>query len=273
MESHGVILRSDKAGSAAEYSVRLRRSLRAIRTACSSNTNSVLVMLFGSRARGGATRGSDADFYHVVRKNKWADTSYDVISRAGRVPNGLRRYTVLTDTTRTFEKYGNLYGTAEYWALREGRVIYEGRGARNVKSGIIDYSKADVRVCAPRWLTMANRHLSEGSTYASRYNGGRADADFVCHMARKSIEDSVKAVLLNDRIRFPFVRDLRALCGMSTCASRMTKELDLGRADGWHMRWNRGRKRTGPLTRNDSDYAVRSAQFIYEKAANMVVGT
>ena len=270
MKPHGAVLRAhDAASGAAEYSARLRRSLRAIRAACSANPDSVLVVLFGSRARGGASRGSDADFYHVVRKDKWADASYDVISRAGRVPAGLRRYTVLTDTTRTFGKYGNLYGTAEYWALREGRVIYEARGARRVKSGIIDYSKADVRACAPRWLNMAGRHLSEGLTYADKYNGGRTDADFTCHMARKSIEDSVKAVLLNDRVKFPFVRDLRALCGMSPHTSRMTRELDLGRADGWHMRQKR-RRRARPLTQNDSDYAVRSAQSIYEKAANMM---
>lgn len=257
----------DTADGAAEYSGRLRRSLRAIRAACSGNADSVLLVLFGSRARGTASTNSDADFYHIVRKDKWAGANYGAISRAGRVPGGLRRYTVLTDTTRTFRKYGNLYGTAEYWALREGHVIYEARGADRVKSGVVDYSKADVRGCAPRWLSLAKRHLSEGRTYTDKH--GRVDADFTCHMARKSIEDSVKAVLLNARVKFPFVRDLRALCDMQPLASRMTRGLDLERVDGWHMRWKRRLAR--PLAQDDYDEAIRSAQSIYEKAASMVI--
>ena len=269
MDSNDVVMRMNGTGNdTVEYSARLRRSLRAIRAACGRNPDSVLLMLFGSRARGGASGKSDADFYHIVRKDKWADANYGVVDRAGRMPSGLRRYTVLVDTTRTFKKYGNLYGTAEYWALLEGHVVYEAPGAGRVKSGIVDYSRADVRECAPRWLGLARRHLSEARTYADKYRGGRVDADFSCHMARKSIEDSVKAVLLHDRVKFPFVRSLRALCGLHPSVSRITKELDLGRVDGWHARHKRGRAH--PLTQNDYDDAIRSAQFIYEKAANIM---
>ncbi|MDE0090599.1 MAG: hypothetical protein OXP12_04500 [Thaumarchaeota archaeon] len=270
MDSNGAVTcMNDVIGDAmAEYSKRLQRSLRAIQVACDRNPDSVLLVLFGSRARGGASGKSDADFYHIVRKDKWSDANYGVVDRSGRVPSGLQRYTVLVDTIRTFEKYGNLYGTAEYWALREGHVVYEAPGAGRVKSRIIDYSKADVRVCAPRWLGLARRHLSEGRTYADKYRDGRVDADFTCHMARKSIEDSAKAVLLHDRVKFPFVRSLRVLCGLHPPVSQMTKDLDLDRVDSWHARHRRGRAR--PLTRNDYDDAMRSAQSIYEKAAGIM---
>lgn len=270
MNSNGAVARVHYAAAdTVEYSVRLRRSLRAIRAACHRNSDSVLLVLFGSRARvGKASRNSDADFYHIVWKDKWAGINYDVVDKAGRVQAGLRRYTVLTDTTRTFKKYGNLYGTPEYWALREGHVVYEARGADRVKSGIVDYSRTDVRACAPRWLGMAKRHLSEGQTYADKYNGGRVNANFTCHMAHKSIEDSIKAVLLNYRVKFPFIRDLRALCGLRPSVSQMTKELDFEHVDGWHARWKRRHAR--PLTQNDCDDAIRSAQSIYEKAAGMV---
>ena len=266
MYSNGVVTcMQDGTNDMVEYSVRLQRSLRAIRDTCSKNPDSVLLVLFGSRARGTASMRSDVDLYHIVRKDKWADSNWSAISSAGRVPNGLQRYTVLTDTTQTFKKYGNLYGTAEYWALREGHIIYEARGADRVKSNIIDYSRADVRVCAEQWLNLAKQHLSEGRTYVD--NDGNMDVDFTCHMARKSIEDSVKAVLLNSRVKFPFVRDLRVLNDMLPLASRMMMGLDLERVDEWHWR----QRYTHSLTWGDYDEAVRSAQSIYEKASNVII--
>ena len=267
MNSNYTIMQKASNGKV-QYSTRLKRSLRAIRKACSMNPDSVLLVLFGSRARGTATKKSDADFYHIVRKNKWSDANWSALNK--QVSGGLQQqYTILTDTTRTFKKYGNLYGTAEYWALREGHVIYEAHGADCIYAGIVDYSKTDVKECSKQWLNLAKRHLTEGRTYTD--NNGLADTGFTCHMARKSINDSIKAILLNARIKFPFVRDFHTLCNMSPLTSDIIEKFDLERADGWHMRpWECGYPRH-LFTQNDQSEAIRSAQAIYKMAARVLL--
>lgn len=81
------------------------------------------VILFGSYARGDATSGSDADF--LVIEPEVSDPGGEMV-RLNRVlrPLGIAA-DVLVYSESEAEKRRDWCSSAVYWALREGRVLYE----------------------------------------------------------------------------------------------------------------------------------------------------
>lgn len=83
----------------------------------------VKVVLFGSYARGDATEDSDIDFLVIKRKveNRGRETTR---LRETLIP--LKVYAdVLVYSEAEVEKRKNWCTTPVYWALREGKVLYD----------------------------------------------------------------------------------------------------------------------------------------------------
>lgn len=83
------------------------------------------VILFGSYARGDATERSDLDLMVVERDTP--DTGEEMIrlqDAIGRLDVGVD---LLVYTEAEFEKRRNWCSTPVYWAIREGKVLYDHR--------------------------------------------------------------------------------------------------------------------------------------------------
>jgi uncharacterized protein len=84
---------------------------------------SLKVILFGSQARGEATDNSDIDF--LIIKASVKDKIGDMI-QFRRALKGLGiSADVMVCSQQEIIDWGHLPGTALYWALKEGKVLYD----------------------------------------------------------------------------------------------------------------------------------------------------
>ena len=181
----------------------------ALREKMPKHRDTVCLYVFGSQARGDERPDSDLDVLHIVNRwcSKYSDTHYSVVRDIVRdTPGGVQDVTVLVETTLTIQKQGNLYGAAEYGALREGRVIYGEENAHMVHTYDMPAAEA-----ARRWLSRAYMCILHGrqmEAAAGRFSG-------LDDMWARSVEFSLNSILCAGGVRFPFVRgDLRRLHGM-----------------------------------------------------------
>lgn len=144
------------------------------------------IFLFGSRARGDGREGSDLDVLVVVP---------DVGERdelAAEMQRALRGVAPAVDVFPTdpeeIARTGDSVGSFVHPVLREGRVIF---GVDERDAGTwLRYAKED--------LETAERML-EGQGFALRW---------ACYLAQQAGEKALKAVLVAERIRFPYTHDL-----------------------------------------------------------------
>jgi predicted nucleotidyltransferase len=81
------------------------------------------VILFGSYARGDATEDSDVDFLVVERD---VPSKVTEMVRLRRILRPLRLpFDVMVVSENDLEDWGQLPGTALYWALKEGKVLQD----------------------------------------------------------------------------------------------------------------------------------------------------
>ena len=81
------------------------------------------VILFGSYARGDATEDSDLDLMVIERE---LPNKFEEMVRLRQELRPLRiPLDVLVYSQQYVDEWGQLPGTALYWALREGRVLHE----------------------------------------------------------------------------------------------------------------------------------------------------
>jgi predicted nucleotidyltransferase len=84
--------------------------------------NPVRIILFGSHARGDARDDSDVDL--LVIEERVEDRAKEMV-RLRRALRPLRiPVDVLVYSTADVARWGDQPGSALYWALREGRVVY-----------------------------------------------------------------------------------------------------------------------------------------------------
>lgn len=80
------------------------------------------IVLFGSHARGDADEGSDIDL--LVIEPEVEDRAREMV-RLRRVLRPLRvPFDVLVYSREEVERWGKQPGSALYWALKEGKVLY-----------------------------------------------------------------------------------------------------------------------------------------------------
>lgn len=83
------------------------------------------IILFGSYARGDAKEESDIDF--LVIERQVSDCRMEMV-RLRRILRPLRiPVDVIVATEAQVKEWGDLPGTALYYALKEGEVVYEAR--------------------------------------------------------------------------------------------------------------------------------------------------
>jgi predicted nucleotidyltransferase len=81
------------------------------------------VIVFGSHARGDPDEGSDLDL--LVIEPKLVDRDQEMIrlrEAVGSIGSGVD---VLVCSEEEAERRGRVPGTVVYWALKEGRVVYD----------------------------------------------------------------------------------------------------------------------------------------------------
>jgi uncharacterized protein len=83
----------------------------------------VRLILFGSHSTGEATEESDLDFLVIERE---VSNKIEEMIRLRRVLKGLDiSVDLLVVSEKEAQDWGHLPGSALYWALREGRTVYE----------------------------------------------------------------------------------------------------------------------------------------------------
>lgn len=186
---------------------RARASVKALQEALPSHPDTVAAYVTGSHAHGTATERSDLDIYHIVRRDKWNQENYSIISDA--VGDRIK-VDVVVDSMKSFGKSVNMYGSFEYWATRDGIVIYEDGSAdwRTVLDSIRDVCLPD---CSERWLEFAMGCMNDADAYLQ--DGGRGNS-FPCILYRRAISASLMAALTHDNVRFPFTKQLADMAGL-----------------------------------------------------------
>ena len=81
------------------------------------------VILFGSYARGVADEGSDLDF--LVIQRQLADRYGEMIRLRDAIGSVGTGVDVLVCSEAEARRRGQVPGTAVYWALKEGRILYD----------------------------------------------------------------------------------------------------------------------------------------------------
>lgn len=237
-------------------------SINGIVEAARNTAGTVMVVVFGSQARGTATARSDLDVLYVAQ-NRHVEL-YDLFEKAIRRPQGIEKHSLFGHTAHSIKKKMNIYGTMEYWAMREGAIIYlDDKRAGSVLRRLVDYEDdaSLLSACAGEWLKIAERYYSDGATYEKKY---RRDDDFTCHMMYLSISSMIKSMLVLDGIRFPFTRTLKPLYDLLPDKSMIVDACSLDLISTWQE---------GPVHKNHQEtvQALRLTQNIYSDTKKRIL--
>lgn len=253
---------------------RVEDSISTLRQNLPNHRDTVMVVLFGSQARGDQRPDSDIDILHVVKGNchRWDQRHFDAIRNAlKRVWSPRKKdVNVMVENTRSIKKRWNLYGMMEHRAISEGRIVYKQQPYADRLLG--QYRELPDAEAARRWVLLAKKVMNEGARYRV---DGRMDYGFSCQMMHDAVDGALRALLLHNGVRFPFVRDCGPLYGMLPDRSVVGPH-DMDRI----ARWGRWRKRGadgGPTDEpqpspEEYAYMQNAARDIIDRARSIVNG-
>lgn len=201
------------------------------------------IFLFGSRARGDGREHSDLDLLVVLDRIEDRRETRDALRRAvPRLPVSVDVWAADPDD---IARTGNSVGSFLYPVLREGEVVY----------GVDD---RDEHV----WL----RYASEDLGTAERMVEGRGFAlRWACYLAQQAAEKAIKAALVREGIRFPYIHDLVALRELLPAGGQVPAvEGDLAELSGWAEAGRYPPKRE--VTERQASEAVGLARAIVDAA-------
>ena len=210
----------------------------------------IRLILFGSYARMNANESSDIDLLVIVdEKNDRLETHCMI----KHILNGIDT-SIVVETPNTIKQHGKMQGTVQYYAVREGLVLYQ----RDDSDQLIgDIDNAGYAEQTEYWLAVAETQLKE----AARFNGNYM---LSCRMIYDSINSSIKAMLAYEHVNYEFTRDL----------NKMNKLLlnqfdhDLIRASTWRGSFKPLKSRENKVTDQDVNDGIKMATKIYDKAKN-----
>ena len=150
------------------------------------------IILFGSRARGDAHKGSDVDLLVVVPD--LTDTNKAVLQMRSRLSDLSVAKDILVTTPEEIAYRGHVTGSVLHAALREGRVVHDGDGV--------------IETEALQWLEIVEEDLDVARRALS---GNPARPRSACYHAQQAAEKALKAVLVFEAIEIPYTHDLLEL--------------------------------------------------------------
>jgi uncharacterized protein len=207
------------------------------------------IMLFGSRARSEDGRHSDIDLLVVLPQvGDRTATDLELRRAVAGIPVAVD---VFATDPQEIERSGDSVGSFLYPVLREGEVVY-GVDDRNAHVWM-RYAEED--------LTTAERMLA-GEGFALRW---------ACYLAQQAAEKAIKAVLVEEQIRFPFIHEVDKLRDLVPAhRSVAAVDVDLGAL----AQWARAARYppADEATESDARAAVEAAREIVEAARADLAG-
>jgi HEPN domain-containing protein len=206
------------------------------------------IMVFGSRARGDGREYSDLDLLVVLPQVGDRQPVETALRRAvAGAPVGVDVFATDPDE---IERTGDSVGSFLYPVLREGEVLYG-----------VDERNAEV------WLRFAEEDLQT----AERMLAGQGFAvRWACYLAQEAAEKAIKAVLVAEGIRFPFVHELQLLRDLVPGDKRLASvDVDLGDLARWAT-VARYPGREDATTDADAREAVAAARLVLAAASEDV---
>ncbi len=208
--------------------------------------------MFGSHARGDAGEASDIDLLVIVEEGVDRLETYCEVKK---MPD--RKADVVVDTPSTFKQYGKIRGRVEYYAIREGIVVYERPDAEKI-IGVIKEAEPDEQT--NYWLEAANAKLKEAIQ-------NEIYPMYACFHAYESINFSIKAMLARERIDYGFMRGLEQMYGLLPSQSVH----DLARATKWRLAYESLITHKDEVTEQDALDGIKMATKMYDEAKNKCV--
>ena len=166
------------------------------------------IILFGSRARGGASDDSDYDFYVEVDA-----TGDDELHAANdRIWEALehrdRSIDVKVQSRGTLEDRRDDPGTIEWDVAREGRVLYADPGAAALSTRSTRVREPGLPASTREWMQLALTDLRHRDELWKLEPGFWAQ---ICWLSQQTAEKHLKALLVSRNIRPERTHDLQKL--------------------------------------------------------------
>ena len=222
--------------------------------------DTLLVMAFGSQVRGTEHPDSDLDILHVVRDGGNESKMADIKTLGASSHDAIEKMTILEYTDKSILDWGNLYGRAEYNAIRKGRIIFK---REPVASELLKKFNGRTRSTAiRRWLEFAKSDINVGKQWKTR------DVNIACFMMQRSIDACLKTVLLFRNVEFTRLVGIRAHYKLMTAADRrlILDKLDIDRIASWQ--YNMFNK-YGKYDDHDYTYASMAARSVYDSVERL----
>lgn len=220
-----------------------------------SNTDVILVMAFGSQVRGDHHANSDLDILHIDDKHTTL-TMNQLCNIMGNAMN----YTILHYKKSGILDWGRLYGRPEYRALREGMIIYKKEPQASVllKKINVEYTQ---KQAVRRYLKFAKSDMQDVTDYFAK------DANWACCILHRAMDSSIKALLLQQGVKFPFMRSsVRAYCDLLPIGVKK-QIISLLPTEKRLKKWNQA-LRGKQLNQNEYKHAKNISKNIYDAVVN-----
>ena len=192
-------------------------SLTALRQYVSTHQtpNLISCIVFGSQVRNEEQPDSDLDVMCIVRRLSKMFNVHAISHVLSNVKGGTQLSVPLVRTFNVFKLDANVYGTVHYNVLHEKRAVWIG-GTHNifdmrklVKHPVKNY----LQWSAKRHIQFSIDTFNRGRKWHQDTLSGKAEVDLTIPLLQfyQAVDFALKAVLLYNSIKFPFVHESASL--------------------------------------------------------------